>query len=438
MQTILILCGEKPHQDPRTRFHAEFFKAKGYNVDIISYAEHSREEAKQKIYKIANVQTFPQTKKTLICLYIKKFLFTDIKKTNFLFLIFLLLLTPILLIYRPINIIKRKYSLKKNFLDYLYKILFYIKQHINLSVKLYLYDKIPYITICQEPHTLSSVTSRLLKKTIIIFDAHEISYDEEIGQDNFTKFILRKYESQLINNINYFVTVSDHVKALYIKNNSHLKNISFTIPNVNNKKHILQNDNQLDERNIKFLVSSSYFTNKGLEEFIDAWKIADPKNATLYLRIFSPDRFNKSLKNFLITLKGNYNNIKILNPVTSDKVISDATKYDIGVIFYNPNLNLNYKYCCPNKFGEYLFSGLGILSTNSCFLEQTIGNSQCGITYNPNKTENTVKTIKDIINNPSQITNFKNNAFLFSKEKFHYEIFAERLLTRINQDQQKL
>ena len=284
-KSILILCGEEPHLDPRTKWHAEFFKDNGYHVDIISYVANSHHHTSLPIYKLASIQNFSLSQLSLLILYIKKLFISDLIKTKLSFVILIILLFPILLIYRPISIIKRKYGIKKNCLDYSYKIFFFLKQHIILSSKLYLYNKTPNIIICQEPHTLSAGIYQLKKKSFIIFDAHEISYDEEIGQDQFTSKILKNYEEHLLQKINYFTTVSDEIMKLYIKNNPHLKNISCTIPNVNSKKHIINNQISKTSKKIKFLLSSSYFTNKGLEEFITAWKIVNPDNATLYLRL---------------------------------------------------------------------------------------------------------------------------------------------------------
>ena len=61
LKTILILCGEKPHQDPRTRWHAEFLKSNNYNIDIISYTPYSKKDESFPIAKIANIQNLETT-----------------------------------------------------------------------------------------------------------------------------------------------------------------------------------------------------------------------------------------------------------------------------------------------------------------------------------------------------------------------------------------
>ena len=76
------------------------------------------------------------------------------------------------------------------------------------------------------------------------------------------------------------------------------------------------------------------------------------------------------------------NNVKILKPIAEKDLIDVGSFYDIGIISIYPS-NINYKYCLPNKFFQYIQSRIPIISGPTPSITEIIKNYNIGsISYN--------------------------------------------------------
>jgi glycosyltransferase involved in cell wall biosynthesis len=110
-------------------------------------------------------------------------------------------------------------------------------------------------------------------------------------------------------------------------------------------------------------------------------------------------------------------------------------KYDCGIIPYLPDASLNEKYCCPNKFGQYMNAGLAIVSSNTEYITERISKYNLGIIYNPSDINGSVESFKNLINNRNQLIEKRRNAYNFCKEKYewsnHIKPFLDKLKNSI-------
>ena len=98
--------------------------------------------------------------------------------------------------------------------------------------------------------------------------------------------------------------------------------------------------------------------------------------------------------------------------------------YDIGIIPYLSK-SLNYDYCSPNKFGDYVSSGLVVCSSGTSELKEIIKKNSIGFCYNQNSINDSASIIYKYVNNPRLLKMLKINTIKFFKKKYNWEIFEK-------------
>lgn len=71
-------------------------------------------------------------------------------------------------------------------------------------------------------------------------------------------------------------------------------------------------------------------------------------------------------------------NLKLREPVPSDQLIQLGSGYDVGFLSVYPS-NINNQYCMPNKFFEFLQSGLPVVIGPTPALAEIVNAYHCGI-----------------------------------------------------------
>lgn len=88
--------------------------------------------------------------------------------------------------------------------------------------------------------------------------------------------------------------------------------------------------------------------------------------------------------------------VRLLPPVTQDRIPKTLSLYTIGLIFYEP-VNLNNYYCAPNKVYEYVQNKMAIISNNIPFLKNFIGQYNVGLTLEDISEESIKRSIDEIV-----------------------------------------
>ena len=105
------------------------------------------------------------------------------------------------------------------------------------------------------------------------------------------------------------------------------------------------------------------------------------------------DQVIVELKKFLDSLEYS-DNISFLDFVQYPEHFRAAISADVGVMFYDIEASLNYRYCAPNKLYEYAMLGLPILSSQQLHLRNDIEGKNFGKCVNPNHPEEVLEGIK--------------------------------------------
>ena len=110
----------------------------------------------------------------------------------------------------------------------------------------------------------------------------------------------------------------------------------------------------------------------------------------------------------------------ILPAVSQDRLISDAQFADVGLIPY-PGIGINHEFACPNKLGEYLAAGLGVLSSDLAFVRDVIEKSDCGMVFESNRPSSLEEAVRRIAGDPKMVAAWRRNARLASAREFNWE-----------------
>jgi glycosyltransferase involved in cell wall biosynthesis len=218
--------------------------------------------------------------------------------------------------------------------------------------------------------------------------------------------IWNEYEKKLLEYIDkndYLNTVSEKM-ANYM---SELLQIKFNfIPNcvpksISSKYNIKLN---IDSNNCIFLLQGGLSPNRGIEDLISIW---DKTNKNAYLHLRGPIKIN--YLEYLKELCGSLLNQRIffLDILESFNLLDGINNCDVGIIPYGySDLNINHRYCSPNKMGEYLSLSKPILANFTENISYIISKGKCGIVVD-------FKNQNLLINSINKLT---------LKKKFRYKI----------------
>lgn len=255
------------------------------------------------------------------------------------------------------------------------------------------------------------------KKTKVVFDAREC-YPLQFGnidkwrktKGKLARYILKKY----VPSINTAVTVSpslvDYYEAL-----THRKFLLF--PSYPDWKLLLP---YAKDKNLKSPVTLIHhglaLEKRGLEIMFDLMaKLGGGYRLDMMLVANANNPYYLKLKN----LAANSTNIRIIDPVPSDKIIQFCGKYDLGIFLMIDNGSQN-KWCLPNKYFEFLFSGLPVITSCSVDMAKYTEAHDIGLGFTDESLEhiaNEIRAIdqkkiqkwrKNIYNNVAQWTISKN------------------------------
>ena len=88
-------------------------------------------------------------------------------------------------------------------------------------------------------------------------------------------------------------------------------------------------------------------------------------------------------------------NIYLHNAVEIKNILEYASSADIGIA-YMKNGSLNDDFCLPNKFFEYIFSGLPVITSNTPDMARIINKYNIGTTISKIDSVNLINAIKKV------------------------------------------
>ena len=265
----------------------------------------------------------------------------------------------------------------------------------------------------------------------IVYDSHELWPASLSKHRVLSSWLIRYYEQRLIRHADAVVAVSDPLAE--IMNRWYGRSDVAAVPNAELlpaggvDPTDVQDDPALTaaaEGRVIFLFQGGFATDRGLEELVDAWRGVDSSKAVLALRGVD-DVYADSLRRRSADLIAS-GAIVMLAAVGEDRLVAAARQADVGVIPYRP-VNLNHRYCCPNKLSQYMHAGLAILCNDLEHVKAVVGDGDCGLSYDSDDPASLVAAATRLIDDPELLARLRANS-LATGRSYHWGAVCGPLL----------
>jgi glycosyltransferase involved in cell wall biosynthesis len=232
---------------------------------------------------------------------------------------------------------------------------------------------------------------KFLLKAKLVYDAHELE-TETYELHGFKKTAFKFLEKYLMAWVDLTIVVSSSINKWY-KKNYKIKNI-VTVLNAPNytkikKGYALQKILKISKKKKILIYLGGLIRGRGIEELLQEF-IKIKKNK--YTLVFMGYGYLISLIKKYAT---KYKNVYFLGAVKPDQVIRLSQSADYGIAFIK-NGSLNDFYCLPNKFFEYIFSGLPVVVNESPEMGRIVKQYGIGKTIKVLKQKTLVSALSDL------------------------------------------
>lgn len=154
----------------------------------------------------------------------------------------------------------------------------------------------------------------------------------------------------------------------------------------------------------------------GLDAVLDAAKVLiESKNKKIKILLIGDGKLKSSLQKRAHDEK--IENVIFMDPVPKAELASILTRANIGMQIL-ANVPAFYFGTSPNKFFDYLASGLPVLNNYPGWLAEMINEFDCGYAINPNDPQAFANALLDASQNSEKLANMGKNSKKLAIEKF--------------------
>lgn len=227
----------------------------------------------------------------------------------------------------------------------------------------------------------------------LIFDSHEF-YPEQRVFSSKQKKIMHSYTREYIGKCHGVITVSDGIADKFAE--YYNTDRPLVLHNVTNRQIVppsnrLRETLELDDTQKIILYQGGIIPDRNIEKLVEGFVKLDPVNAHLVLMGPSDPLFLDSLKACAAKLR--IPKVHFLDAVPRSELLSYTASADFGVVPYKV-IDLNTRYCMPNKFFEFIQAGLPILANELIEVNKILENiGGGGMVTNLNTADNVAKAL---------------------------------------------
>ncbi len=254
---------------------------------------------------------------------------------------------------------------------------------------------------------------QLFNPSRLIYDAHEFFP----GLGVYQKRPLKRdfwlwFERKIAPFLDTLITVSEPIAERYRAHYSYLKQIAIirNVPNFHEPKTPEPPEYQLQLPRPVVLFHGYFMPHRGLENLIRAIALTD--NVTLLL--VGEGMLKFALRKLVRKLK--LDQRVIFRPFVPNRLIVDfASQADIAATLLEP-VSENHKFALPNKFFEYIMSGVPVLAGNTPTMVDYISRFDVGLTVNSENSQDIADGINVMLSDSQRLQRWKENCRKAAKE----------------------
>jgi len=302
-------------------------------------------------------------------------------------------------------LIKRDYPTKRMSLLFCKGAKFYAEYNIRLFFFL-LFHK-ANLLVSNDLDTLSAnYMASHIRKIGLVHDCHEYFRGvPELNGRSFPSKIWRCIEDRIFPKLKSVYAVNDSIAGIYHEEYGNeivvIRNVPFGTQKVESKDHSLLNV----PRGTKILLyQGSVNIDRGLEEAIAAMKFV--KTKTVLVIIGTGDVF-ASLKQLAIS-QGVSEKIIFTGEIPFQELSKYTVLADLGLSI-EKDVSLNYHYCLPNKFLDYIQARVPVLVSPLPEMQAIVDKYQIGETIDNHDPEYLAAKFDSMLTNEKQLSTYHTN-----------------------------
>ncbi len=284
----------------------------------------------------------------------------------------------------------------------------------------------------EEDAVLACYIAARLRRKPVIFDAHEFPlFQVPLSTMNMGERLMRRLSEKilalLLPRYEGVITVSPPIarciqEYFLVPVVSVVRNIPVyqVVPKSERLRQYLRLGSEIKIA----LYQGAFGSNRGLDLLILAAKFLMPE---FVIVLMGSGEIQATMEALIVSEKVT-DRVKIIPSVPYKDLLNWTVSADIGLIVYSPGYSLNVQMCLPNKFFEYLMTGLPVLSSELDAIVEVIKTYDCGRVA----TSLTPAAIGDAINtmllDREALVQMQQNALGASQREFNWEKESQGLI----------
>jgi glycosyltransferase involved in cell wall biosynthesis len=248
---------------------------------------------------------------------------------------------------------------------------------------------------------------RLLKKSRLIYDAHEYYAGLEIfNRNKHRKKIWMAIEYLSIPAVDLLVTVSEPLANLYRQKYPNLQAVEVirNLPKSETSKGPAQAVTFPDALHPVVLYQGHFRPGRGLVNLLRAMPLIE----NVHLVLIGGGELENELRQ-LVEDHDLRDRVTFLGYLPIKDLIKTSAQADLGIVLFEPT-SLNYTYALPNKFFEYLMAGIPVLASNIDTLKSYIDEYQIGMTVDPSDSRAIAEQVRVMLSDSKKLDFWRKNA----------------------------
>jgi len=193
----------------------------------------------------------------------------------------------------------------------------------------------------------------------LIYDTHEL--ETEKRPSKLVNFYNKVFERIFIRFVDYIITVSPSIAEWYRKKYKNkkvyiVKNVPVVTPEKSEGSYKLKRKFSIQENELLFIYQGQFEQGRFVKQLLGIFTEIDSKKHILFMGY---GRLEEMIKEYV----SKYENIHFHSAVPINEILKYTRGADVGISL-TENICLSFYYTIPNKFFEYILSGVPVIASD--------------------------------------------------------------------------